>query len=269
MTTLTFLKRLLSRKNLQIIIISSTCGGVLQILCTRYIKNHPELFEEKTYNFKETETEIKNKTRNRRFRRFFRRGGQVVSIQVILAVINFISENGFIVTTLFSGASVIVSNIPTKAISAYLGNALPQKLPQLEKYKCKKFILVDGVKLSLEQYDKNMEYLCDQNIQYLFKVLSDEKVPFEAKQKLARSTLTKHLNLKTASGCRNFVLCMVLILLYLFSTQNMSNYHIIIENLIKAIKEGRISRELGRVIIRKLKKKGCLIDPEFLEVVNS
>lgn len=39
-------------------------------------------------------------------------------------------------------------------------------------------------------------------------------------------------------------------------------------NLIKAIKEGKISKVVGRGIIRKLRKKGLPVDPQLLEVVN-
>jgi hypothetical protein len=49
----------------------------------------------------------------------------------------------------------------------------------------------------------------------------------------------------------------------------MSSYYIILKNLIKAIKQGKISKVVGRAIIRKLKKKGLPVDPELLEVVNS
>jgi hypothetical protein len=43
----------------------------------------------------------------------------------------------------------------------------------------------------------------------------------------------------------------------------------LVKNLIKAIKEGRISKAIGRAIVRRLKKKGIAIDPELLEVVSS
>jgi hypothetical protein len=93
-------------------------------------------------------------------------------------------------------------------------------------------------------------------------------LPFEEKEKLTRSILTKYLNLKTAYGRLNSVRCIVFIL-SIFSIQNMSSYHIILKNLIKAIKEGRIPKIVGRAIIRKLKKRGLLVNPELLEVVNS
>lgn len=40
-------------------------------------------------------------------------------------------------------------------------------------------------------------------------------------------------------------------------------------NLIKAVKEGKISKPIGQLIIRKLKSKDVVIDPELVEIVNS
>jgi hypothetical protein len=48
----------------------------------------------------------------------------------------------------------------------------------------------------------------------------------------------------------------------------MASYHIILKNLIKAIKEGRIPKIVGRAIIRILLKRGLFVNPELLEVVN-
>ena len=123
----------------------------------------------------------------------------------------------------------------------------------------KKFILIDEGKICLDQ--------CDQNLEYLFKVFEDERIPFEEKEKVARSMLTKYLDLKTMNGRVAFVLCTVFVL-YIFSIQNLSGFYILLKNLIKAIKEGKISKAIGRSIVRRLKKKGIVIDPELLEVVS-
>jgi hypothetical protein len=251
---LTFVRNLLCRKETKIILISTVCGGVVQTICRRYIKSHPEFLEKKN----NTELEV----RNPRFRHFFRRGGTLVglsgpSIKAIANVLlTFLAEKGLL-TGALTGAFVIVKSIPTNAINAYLQDAFPQNLPELEKKKC---IFVEGEKISLDQ--------CDENIRYLFSILRDEKVPFKEKQKLTRSTLTRYLNLQTADGRVSFVLCIV-VTLYIFSITNMSSYYIIIKNLIKAVKEGRVPKVVARAIIRKLKRRGLLIDPELIEVVNS
>lgn len=160
-------------------------------------------------------------------------------------------------TGLVTGSSVALSRIPISALRTCLREALPQNLPELER---KKFILVGGEKVYLD--------LCDQNIEYLFTLLKDPTLPYKEKEKITRSILKKYLNLKTANGRVNFVLCIVF-MLYIFSTQDMASYYIILKNLIKAIKEGKIPKIVGRAIIRKLKRRGLLIDPELLEVAYS
>jgi hypothetical protein len=41
------------------------------------------------------------------------------------------------------------------------------------------------------------------------------------------------------------------------------------KSLIKAIREGKITKSMARLIIRKLRKKGVPIDPELAEIVAS
>ena len=88
------------------------------------------------------------------------------------------------------------------------------------------------------------------------------------KKKIAHSVLVKYLNLKTQSGRRNFVLCIVFII-YTLSIQNPSSFYIMMQSLIKAIREGKISRVIGRLIVRRLRKRGILIDSELAEIVAS
>jgi len=41
------------------------------------------------------------------------------------------------------------------------------------------------------------------------------------------------------------------------------------KSLIKAIREGKITKSMGRVIVRRVRKKGVPIDPELAEIVGS
>ena len=190
------------------------------------------------------------------------RGGAIIEISgisikvVAKVVLNFLAKKGLL-AGIVTGGGVVISKIPATAISTYLRDSFPQNLPHLEK---KKFILVGGEKIYLDQ--------CDQNLEYLFNILNDETIPFEEKEKVARSILTKYLDLKTVNGRIAFVLCIVFVL-YILSIQNPSGFYILLKNLIKAIKEGKISKAIGRSIVRRLKKKGIAIDPELLEVVSS
>ena len=108
---------------------------------------------------------------------------------------------------------------------------------------------------------------CDQNLKYLFKMLSDPKIPFIEKREMTSSILMEHLDLKTLNGRLRFILCIIAIL-HIFSFTDVSNYYIMMRNLIKALKEGKISKRLARVIIRKLLRQGVEVDPELIMVAS-
>ena len=42
-----------------------------------------------------------------------------------------------------------------------------------------------------------------------------------------------------------------------------------IKSLVKAIREDKITKQVARLIVRKLRKKGVPIDPELAEIVAS
>ena len=188
----------------------------------------------------------------------FPRGGEIVSGSAALAqvILSFLAEHG-LTAGLLSSIVVVISGIPLTSISTCLRYSVPQNLANLEE---KKFILVEGRKIYLDQ--------CDQTLKYLFDVLEDETIPFEERKEIAHSVLLKYLNLKTPFGRRNFVLCIVFIIYILF-TNHHSSFYLMMRSLIKAIREGKITKPMARFIIRKLKKKGIPIDPELAEIVAS
>ena len=249
---LTYFKIFLCRNDVKIVIICTVTGGILQVLSRQYLRSHPEFLKDAPVT--------KKKYRLPRF--FLPRGGAFIEISGISikvvgqVVLNFLAKKGLLAGVL-TGGGIVISKIPATAISTYLRDAFPQNLPELEK---KKFILVNGEKIYLDQ--------CDQNLEYLFKILEDPAVPFEEKEKLARSILTKYLDLRTLNGRITFTLCIVFIL-YILSIQNPSSFYILMKNLINAIREGKISKAVGRLIIRRLRKKGIAVDPELIEVVTS
>lgn len=71
------------------------------------------------------------------------------------------------------------------------------------------------------------------------------------------------------TGRLHFVLCIVFVL-HILSIQNTSAFYILLKNLIKTIREGRISKpiETDRLIFKRLRKKDIPVGPELLEVVN-
>ena len=193
------------------------------------------------------------------------RGGgddKIVAVKVLVqTILSFLAEHGLAAGLISTSSGVLINKIPVTAIAKYIGDSLPQNLPDLEKARLKEqFILVDREKIYFDP--------CDQNLKYLSKILEDKTIPFEEKEKVARSILTKYLNLKTQSGRRNFVLCIVFII-YILSIQNPSSFYIMMQSLIKAIREGKISKVMGRLIVRRLRKKGILVDPELADIVAS
>lgn len=96
-------------------------------------------------------------------------------------------------------------------------------------------------------------------------MLIDKEIPYDKKQELADSILSKYLNLKTARGLLNAAIC-IASLLYIFSVHNAAGLHIMMVRLIKPIKDGKISKLIARAIIRLVKRNGVDIDPELVEV---
>ncbi len=248
---LTSLKIFFCRNDVKIVIICTVTGGILQVLSKQYLKSHPEFLKDAPVTKKKY-----------RLPRFLspRKGAlfEFSGVRIVAQItVNFLADKGLLAGFVI-GSGVAVSKIPVNAISTYLQDSFPQNLPHLEK---KNFILVNGEKIYLDQ--------CDQNFKYLVKILGDETIHFEEKEKVARAILTKYLDLKTVNGRIVFVLCIVGLLSFL-SSQNPAGFYILLKNLIKAIKEGKISKAMGRAIVRRLLKnyEDVPVDPELLEVVG-
>ena len=179
-----------------------------------------------------------------------------VSVKIVARIaINYLAKRGLI-TGLMTGTGIALSKISAIAISNYLYDAFPQNLPGLEK---KKFILFNGEKIYLNQ--------CDPNLQYLAQALTNPDLSFQEKKAIVEKIFTKYLDLRTPYKIITFIFCMVF-LLYILSTQNQSSFYLLMKNLIEAIREGRVSKPVDRTIIRKLKRKGIIVDPELIDVAT-
>lgn len=174
---------------------------------------------------------------------------------VLKNVAIYISKKGLIsaLTAVLTG--VLVSKIPRDAIS----NSLPYSHSDAAKAQSKQLIEIDGEDISLAQ--------CHQNFKYLFNVLKDKEVSTVEKQKLLRSILSNHLNLKTVGGRIRFILCFVAIL-SIFSKNAVPTYMLMMQNLIKAVRDGKISKKTACAIIRRLASKGIPVDPELFDIAN-
>ena len=93
-------------------------------------------------------------------------------------------------------------------------------------------------------------------------------IPFKERKEIAQLVLTKYLNPKTPFGRCNVVLCITFIIYILF-TKRHSSFYLMMKSLIKAIREGRILKQMARLIVRRLRKKGVPINTELAEIVAS
>ena len=77
----------------------------------------------------------------------------------------------------------------------------------------------------------------------------------------------KYLNLNTHRERLNFIICLFCFLRIL-SVMNFTSYYMLIANLIKALKAGKLPKKLVRRIVRKLLRKKIPVDPELLQLVD-
>ena len=132
---------------------------------------------------------------------------------------------------IITASGVLIKKIPKTAISTVVRKSLPTAHSDFEKG----FILVD---------DKDKLDKCDRTFEYMFNVLTNKEIPFEYK--------------------KGFVFCIISIL-HIFAINDISSYFILIQNLIKAIKNGKISKRLARLIVRRLLRLNIALDPELIQ----
>ena len=248
-----------SRNELKIILVGTVVGGILQIICWKYVKNHPELLNSNnSRNVKPKEIQPSKPG----VRRFFPRGGAIFEVVGAKLVINlgvaiiYIAKKGTLTALVLTAGGLVVKKIPKNQLSTILRNSLASSYSGLEKH----YLLVnDNKKISLEQYDGPL--------QYMYHVLTDANIPFQYKREMTYKILTQYIDLSTTAGRIRFVLYIVS-MIYIFTISDVSGLVILIQNLIDAIKSGRISKKIARLIIRRLKRLNIPIDPELIQVAQ-
>lgn len=265
---------ILSKKETKIFVICTVSGAILQFFSRRYIKNHPEFLEEpeitiKIKNPSGTTEELSNEkakeiakeiakepTLHRLIK--YLRGGQIqqkiVEILVKLLIkwlIKLMAKYG-IEIGLTIGTGIVIKATPKKALARIIERSLPQDV-----FNKGRFTQVNGEKIDLEN--------CSEGFKYMFSVLMDKEIPYDEKQKHVRYVFRVTLD---KAGPVNLILCLIPILLIL-ATQSPASYFLLLKNLIQAIKEGRISKRVARMIARRLLKEGQLVDPELLDLIES
>ena len=253
------------QKQTKSLVICTVTGGLLQFFCSRYIKDHPEFLEEPqiTIEIKHPSgktDKISNEISKRTITDLILkrlRGGQIpeklaqMLLQVILKKLVKLAAKKGVEIGVSTGIGVAVALTPKKQLVKLIEGSLPQNLLDKEN-----FIILDGEKEYLEN--------CGNDFRYMFSLLMDKELPYSEKKELVTAVFRVQLdNIKPLQ----LILCLIPLLLIL-STQNPSGYYLVLQNLIKAIKEGRISKAIARVIVRKLLKKGKFVDPELLDLLN-
>ena len=238
---------ILTRNDVKILIVGAVVGGILQIACYQYLKRHPELV------IKDKPKDIKPKTP-----RLFRLpppGGAVIEVSglSLKIVLNYFAKNGFwsILAGTFGG--VILKKIPSKEISKILRDATPLTHSQWGKLD----IPVDEPQL-----------VCDNAFDYLIRVLMSDDIPFATKKSETFKVLVSSFDLQTTAGRLRFLFCMLALIQTLYGGVNLGNFVILMENLLEAVKKGKISRRLARILVRRLLRKNIQVDPELLEEIG-
>lgn len=237
----------------------SITGYIVQILCQKYLKNHPELLEhEKPTDIKPTD--ITNKpTKPIVWRRIFFKGGgiEVVGLKIGQLVIEQLviplSINGGGILGIAGGGVglfIFLKGLPRLELIKWLNDASPANLDS------NKVIALDTVLEGLESCENNLEYLC--------LVLKESSISIEEKKDVTKKVLAKFIDFKSHNGRLKFILCIVSILFFMFNT-NISNFYLLMQALKEAVRKGKISKAVARLILRRLRRKGIPVDPDFVE----
>lgn len=248
----------ITKKEIKYILIGTAVGFLLQFACAQYLKKHPELLNSNKFNeydpanpYSPKPEKIDPFSKIWIIRRF--RGGALDGLSLV-TIINFINEAGPVIGAL-GGFISFLGVIPKANLVSLLYKNTPQNLP------VKSLISLEDTKSATE----SIAWLCDQNANILFTVLNDESIPFEEKKRTTYGILTQHIDLKTNSARVKFVLCIVAIILAL-SIANPGGYMILINQLYEAVKAGKISKVVFRAIVRKLRGKAVIVDPDLIDV---
>jgi hypothetical protein len=137
-----------------------------------------------------------------------------------------------------------------------LSNALPELSTQLVPI---------ATENQLVRAVKQLDRGCGNTFHYLFRLILNEDMSEELKVEYVNDVI-KHLDW-SASYSAITISCIGLILAILFFVQS-SGFFIILKAIIKAIKEGKISKAMGRLLVRRMLKERIYVDPELMILLD-
>lgn len=261
----TFLRDFLTKKEVKTMIIGTLIGYLLQIISGWILRQYPELLEalEETSNDEKSNGE-KNPSQDSIENEPLEnpnsvpRGGTLVTgARVLATVLQFLTNNGLLAGVITTALKNI-SNLDSSAVSKYLGDALPQSQ-----------IVSDNMKSHTKGIDNFSLDQCEKvpGMEYLFKILEDSEIPYQERERVANDII-RGLDIIKPIGKAGLVICLLSLLIY-FNKNNTSSYHILIQKLIQALKEGRLSKNVARALVRQLRKAKIPIPAEFIELIDS
>ena len=252
-----------SRNDLKIILIATSIGGIVQYFCAKYVKNHPEIFEQLDSSDSKKPLPIKKPVTSPFL--LNRRGGAIITISITGIVIHFgkmvVLLKGY-GTVIFLGTAtsiLTIKKIPITAVSTtlrFIRNKVSNGSPISH---------TDWGKTHIVEIDSLGE--CSYDFKYFVSILLNKEIPYSDRNKKAFIILKQQLNSGTMESLVRFLACVVSILVLFTVLGDTTSAFIMMQNLLEALREGKISKRVARILIRKLIRKGVPIDPELLEAV--
>jgi hypothetical protein len=105
---------------------------------------------------------------------------------------------------------------------------------------------------------------CDYDWHYLIGVLSNKQIPYYDRQKKDLVLVDHYLPFRTKADLVRYVVCIVAVFVLFSALGDYTTVFIMMQNLLKALKEGKISKRVARIIIRRLLRKGVSVDAELI-----
>jgi len=154
------------------------------------------------------------------------------------SVVRFLSNNGTIIGFFFGGG-LVIKTIPTKLLRKSISKALPSSwiAPEEDKF----FRAKDIRDAYFREMTTIYVHTCDRDMACLLEVL-ESKISFEEKQEL--------LKLVNIFGIG------IISLIFMFAIDDDSEFWSLIERILSAIRDGRISKRMAKFIINRLRKRG-------------
>ena len=115
--------------------------------------------------------------------------GTLIEVTLIKVGLTFFANNDLYTRIAGAVGWLVVEKTTKHTLTIYLKKGLPVSHSNYHINDDKKFVIIDGEKIWLDQ--------CDQNLEYLFRVLKDKSITRQEKKDQCFKTLMNYLNLNT------------------------------------------------------------------------